>query len=680
MKYKTYLFIVFFQLALKGNDFEKSATKKLAFFFLIFFFFFILVNCQRTRDKMYDSITGASCFRRLNGTHQTGCSCKYSFLIKIKKNPNQFKNFFLAKFGGSTGVIHLVKTTEDFDFLINNPPSPPYAPVIFPHLFTRENILKLKNSKDISVLVLINNTTKMNSFSEESKCPNQFGGLIGEKQTCDIEKPETTWNPYGTGLLQENFPFPIFYVQDREQILKLTECFEKFNNFDYSEHDKRSLCSIEIKSFMSAAVNSEVCMRRTKFFNNLSNTRFCDPLFGKNVYSSLFPREILNVTDRENDKNEKFILVTARMDTTTMFDGIGLGAMGSLVPLATLVSTAHLLGRLNIQRNSSDKQLNVLFVLFNGEAYDYIGSQRFVYDLKKNSFPARVTMTRPINLENIEILIDLGTLDDPSNIKMYHSKQFEMSAKILNLMNKYNEKYNLNVSTIEQITENNFPPTSAQSFLRENFTLPALVLQSKPKNPFYHSLYDDSVNLDYKYENTSLDFTELSDLRKEDYNFKSNSIQMAIRNMSTVLAFTIYELVAGEQYTGLEGASAILADEFLYCFLISADCPLFKSSAPPNSLPWSSAPPLRYISVQTHLLQESTGWIYRIMGLLGSQKFSEISEENCTVLPFHWFSGFNESGECRLTTQNFSQAYSPAFFEDGKIFFFQSWVRYYNLL
>lgn len=504
----------------------------------------------------------------------------------------------------------------------------------------------------------------MDSFSQESKCPNQFGGLIGDKQTCDVENPETTWNPYGTGLLQENFPFPIFYVQDRDQIIKLTDCFEKFNNFDYSEHDKRALCSIEIKSFMSAAVNSEVCIRRTKFFNNLSNTRFCDPLFGKNVYSSLFPREILNETDRENDKNEKFILLTARMDTTTMFDGIGLGAMGSLVPLATLISTAHLLSRLNIEKNIA-KPLNVLFVLFNGEAYDYIGSQRFVYDLKKGSFPTRVTQTRPISLENIEILIDLGVLDDPGNIKMYHSKKFEASNKILDLMNKYSNKYSLNVTTIEQVTENNFPPTSAQSFLRENFTLPALVLQSTPKNQFYHSLYDDSVNLDYKYENTSLDFTELDELRKNDVNFKGNSIQMAIRNMSTVLAFTIYELVTDKQYLGTEGASAVLADEFLYCFLLSADCPLFKSSAPPNSLPWSSAPPLRYISVQAHLLQESTGWIYRIMGFLGSQKYPEMTIDNCTVLPFNWFSGFNQSGECRLTTQNFSQAYSPAFFEDG---------------
>lgn len=41
---------------------------------------FFLALCLRAHDKMYDELSGVSCFRRLNGTHQTGCSCKlYKF-------------------------------------------------------------------------------------------------------------------------------------------------------------------------------------------------------------------------------------------------------------------------------------------------------------------------------------------------------------------------------------------------------------------------------------------------------------------------------------------------------------------------------------------------------------------------------------------------------------------------
>lgn len=31
---------------------------------------------ERAWDKMYSSVSGASCFRRLNATHSTGCTCK----------------------------------------------------------------------------------------------------------------------------------------------------------------------------------------------------------------------------------------------------------------------------------------------------------------------------------------------------------------------------------------------------------------------------------------------------------------------------------------------------------------------------------------------------------------------------------------------------------------------------
>lgn len=43
------------------------------------------VFSQRTKDKMFKTILGASCFRRLNSTHSTGCSCKCFFKNKINK-------------------------------------------------------------------------------------------------------------------------------------------------------------------------------------------------------------------------------------------------------------------------------------------------------------------------------------------------------------------------------------------------------------------------------------------------------------------------------------------------------------------------------------------------------------------------------------------------------------------
>lgn len=36
------------------------------------------VSSDRTKDKIYENVHGHMCFRRLNATHQIGCSCKFN--------------------------------------------------------------------------------------------------------------------------------------------------------------------------------------------------------------------------------------------------------------------------------------------------------------------------------------------------------------------------------------------------------------------------------------------------------------------------------------------------------------------------------------------------------------------------------------------------------------------------
>lgn len=41
---------------------------------------------QRTNPMIYEPISGSvPCFRRLNGTHQTGCSCKFQTINQMNK-------------------------------------------------------------------------------------------------------------------------------------------------------------------------------------------------------------------------------------------------------------------------------------------------------------------------------------------------------------------------------------------------------------------------------------------------------------------------------------------------------------------------------------------------------------------------------------------------------------------
>lgn len=562
------------------------------------------------------------------------------------------------------GVLHLIQSDSDIDFLLQEPPAPPYAAIVTPKHFTRENILKLRDSHFVSALVLINDTTGMESFSQELKCPNQF--FTHSKQpVCDVSKPETLWNPFGSGLLQENFDIPIIFLSKQKEVEKVIKCYKDFNQ-DRQGQAERSLCSIEINSFMSAAGNSEICMRRTEIFKVLNQVHYCDPLQGKNIYGTLLPRAIVEPENRTADKNEKIILITARLDTTSNFDGLGLGAMDSLSSVATLFTTGHFLRKIISASNINDKNVNVMFMLFNGESYDYIGSQRFVYDLKKgDAFPAPSSCTKPLNLDNIDLMIDIGALDTLNELSFYHLHNNSVATKFINSIEYYKNLLKLDVK-LSNVVSDNIPPVSAQTFLRENSTFPAFVIATKqPENKFYHSIYDDMKNLNYSYKNTSKDFDQLFNVGDKS-DFVRSSVQIKIQNLATLIALGIHDMLTEKKYNQTQIASAVLVDEFLYCYLVATKCRLFESIFEfQGSFRGNDLPPQRYVSVQASVTLEATGWAYRMMGFVLSQIVPNVAKENCSTLPQYWIPGSKMTGECRLTTQNFSLALSPAFEEVG---------------
>lgn len=126
-------------------------------------------------------------------------------------------------------------------------------------------------------------------------------------------------------------------------------------------------------------------------------------------------------------------------------------------------------------------------------------------------------------------------------------------------MQTYSQKFEFNMSITDKIT-NNLPPTSAQSFLRENLTFPAVVLSSNPQNRFYHSIFDDQNNIEFKYYNTSQDFTTIAE-RNDKSDFPDSSIQLAIRNVSTVLAAAIYEIITGSPYSADKTTNPVMVSE-----------------------------------------------------------------------------------------------------------------------
>lgn len=330
---------------------------------------------------------------------------------------------FAASRKGSVGVVHFVEVESDLDFILENGVSPPYIPVIPTYLFNQQISQKLVNSDKISGLVLYKqNETIVDHFTHEKTCPNDQSNL---NNTCAKE-----WNPFGTSLNYFDFPFPIFFVKEPNDVVTIKDCFAKFNNYSYENHNERSLCALQINSFMFAATDTPTCLRRSNSVLNVNPVKFCDPLAGDNVWASLFP---LNQTKEE----QKFIILAARSDTTSLFYEMMPGATNPITGIVALLSTAQILKQMFQKKNDKYSICficsfffvmvmflflgkNVLFVFFSGESYDYMGSQRLLYDMENGEFPISADEASDviphIRPENTSLFVEFSQLSHSDGI------------------------------------------------------------------------------------------------------------------------------------------------------------------------------------------------------------------------------------------------------------------------
>lgn len=126
------------------------------------------------------------------------------------------------------------------------------------------------------------------------------------------------------------------------------------NAHDLKNQKYRPLCALEMKSFMFAAINSESCIKRSDFKLNFNPTQFCDPLGDRNIYWPLAPI---------NKDNNSIILVIARLDASSLFDGISPGAGNVVTGLVTLLATAYYLNILAKDIVLNSKYDNVQYKL-----------------------------------------------------------------------------------------------------------------------------------------------------------------------------------------------------------------------------------------------------------------------------------------------------------------------------
>ncbi|XP_045760866.1 nicastrin isoform X3 [Maniola jurtina] len=605
------------------------ASKSILYLIYLYFLMIIafkVIRCERLREQIYSSIEGgAACFRRLNGTHQAGCS---------------------SSLNGEVGVVHMIYNISDAQWLVHNGSAGPYMAVVSTALYYDVIELLLQEPDNIAGILLYDNATMSpDFFTQESRCPNEYSA-DPDSQCSSSQAGGIVWNERGTGLLRRDIPYPIFFLPKAriDEIKKIEECYNSYN-LDKDNQRGRALCSLQLNSFMYAAVNSVVCLRRSASSAFLSSNKVCDPLGDYNVYYSLFPRA------KETEATKKPVtLVTARIDSASLFD-----------------------------------DQNVLWTLFNGESFDYIGSQRIAYDLSRGAWPP----VAPLAPSDVRLHIELGQLGGSLQLfknnaswPLYafapYSSQTAVPSKIIEFLGEMSSYSSQNNITISPEFTSNIPPSSLHSFRRilrnvtESGALPEILLVDHKEtfnNKFYESALDDYENIGYVYHNISISkdgtFIPTDDLLANG-TMKQTEAQVKIAGLATTLAHTLYQQLAGKPYTGTVKASAHLVDEMLYCFLRSQACRLLLAADYANSAeePLAERPLPLYVGVAAWASPPAVYAGHLLALLTGSHL--HVNRTACdknadTGFSYYWLRGWNQSGVCIETTMNFSQAVSPAF-------------------
>ncbi|KAK7305671.1 hypothetical protein VNO77_43580 [Canavalia gladiata] len=433
-------------------------------FFSLFFLLFIfqLPSCfsgqssamesvPDLQNTMYAVIDGYPCVRLLNLSGPIGCS-----------NPGRDK--VVAPILRFENVVEL---SEPSAILVSLDE--------FPTLFTRISDDLSFASKVGGVLVEPKSVlqNKLEGFSPDQKFP--------QAQFAPYHNISYKWNPTGSGIMWKSYNFPVFLLsesgsQTLQEFVTKSEDEKKAYTSNVAEFD------LVMQTVKSGTHNSESCLKEAT----------CLPLGGYSVWSSLPP---INVSSLQQSK--PIILTVASMDSASFFRDKSLGADSPISGLIALLGAVDALSHLD---DLGDLSKQLVFAVFTGEAWGYLGSRRFSVELDMHS-----DAVHGLNHTLIETVVEIGSVgkglsQGVKNFFAHTEGDSSATNQIMVAFQHAQESLSSENIKIAPASASNpgIPPSSLMTFLEKNPAISGVVLEDFDSvfvNKFYHSHLDDLSNV-----------------------------------------------------------------------------------------------------------------------------------------------------------------------------------------
>ncbi|MCO5593528.1 hypothetical protein L7F22_047542 [Adiantum nelumboides] len=365
-------------------------------------------------------------------------------------------------------------------------------------LFRLESAYDALDQKSSVLLPFSELSAFLNRTSYESELTKKVAGVLVESVSAIIENnsagvsdddrfPEAefapyanrnyVWNPPGSGIINKRFNFPVYLLSDTSTAtLQEAALGNAQKSFKYP---------INVAEF-------DVVMQTTKVGTSTSVSCLvgssCLPLGGYSVWSALPP------VKASSSLNKQIVMAIASMDSASFFRDRTLGADSPLSGLLTLLAAVDVLSNIP-DPDSWDKQL--VIVVFTGEAWGYLGSRQFLYQLSNEG-----SFVQGLNRSLIHQILEVGSVGQAvDNIFYAHSQNSEASAATLEVLEALQVAASSITSAsaaevqVNKASETNpgVPPSSLMAFLHDNENTSGVVLtefDSVFMNTNYHSSLD----------------------------------------------------------------------------------------------------------------------------------------------------------------------------------------------
>ncbi|XP_061978467.1 nicastrin isoform X1 [Populus nigra] len=440
--------------------------------------------------SMYVDFDGYPCVRLLNLTGEIGCSNpgrdKVVAPVVRYKNVNEVSKPSAVLVSLNEFLELVGRTSNDSSFA--------------------------KNIGGVLVEQGMDTQIKLKGFSPDQKFP---GAEYAPYKNINYE-----WNPIGSGMMWRAYSFPVFLITEggAQLVQEVAMNNEKKRN-DYTA-DVVEFDSV-MQTTKSGTHDSESCLQE----------QTCFPLGGYSVWSSLPP-----INNSSTNHSKPIILTVASMDSASFFHDKNLGAESPISGLIALLAAVDSLSHVN---GLDDLGKQLVFSVFTGEAWGYLGSRRFLFELDLQS-----EAVNGLNSSLIETVIEIGSVgkafSQGNSTFFAHTAAVSLATKeTLNALKHARDSLeNITVSSASTLNPG-IPPSSLMAFLKKNPSTSGMVLEdfdTSFSDKFYHSHLDDMSNINSSaiVAAASLVARTLYILASDDKNLSSTALDAINVNASLV--------------------------------------------------------------------------------------------------------------------------------------------------